>query len=204
MADNEKNSTEKKLVAGSSNHVEQTRNLVMGDQAAGNIDKSTIINYPQNLTPLQKLAFELKQSIDNDPEIKGFIDELNHFTIDVTKGEVKGLENKLNAGGRIYLYDQAVYSKEQFTKKLFKYQYSLKAQQLFLHSLAKIKTKFRYVIKPMIKSAKGTAEVDKTIYDNILNELYNEIGGLGLDLSMIEIEGMLYFLAGNCHIDWSK
>ena len=182
--------------------INQSSNIVKGDLAAGDIHKTTNIFAPGQLTPLQILALDFKQSLGDDDELKEFIEALNHFRVDVTTGEVIGLDKKLSAGDRDYLYKEAVYCKEQFTKKLIKYQHSLKAQEFFVHCLTKIKSRFSHTIKPLIKISRPIHEVDKIVYDEILDAIYQEIGGLGLDLSLTEIQGMFYFLAGNCHIDW--
>ncbi len=73
-----------------------------------------------------------------------------------------------------------------------------------LHILAMINSSFQLKIKPMIRENKSSGLVDKAIYDEIVKSIYYEVGNSELEINMDYIRGMVYYLTGNCYIEWEK
>ena len=159
------------------------------------------INY--NIRPnstLREMAARL--SLDDNGEIQqGFIAQLQHFAEPPSDIANRDLEQKLTDASRIDLLLDALVRKEQFSKKLSQLQFSIQAQDLFVHILSKIHTFFLYKVRPRVLEGAPRTEIDNLIYD-LIEELYGEVGDSELDLTMSDLQGMVYFLAGNCHIDW--
>ena len=131
-----------------------------------------------------------------------FISQLQHYTQPLPPGPTRDLEQKLHAANRTDLLFDGLRWKEQFSKKLTRLQFSLHAQELFLHILSKIHTYFVLTVRPQVIEGALRSEVDALIYQ-LIRELYEEVGDSELDLTMTDLHGMVYFLAGNCHIDWN-
>jgi hypothetical protein len=179
--------------------VNQTENTVAGDMAGGNINK-TVYNFQP--TPLRELADKFRLECSHDQHLSEFIQNLKHYIDVAPQSPSRDLEAKLIAGGREDLLNPALLSKERFTKKLLKMQFSQQAQEIFAHTLGKIHTFFIYNVKPKMMAGMPRHEVDSIIYSELLEKIYNDIGSCPLDIDMTDIQGMVYFLAGNCHISW--
>ena len=171
-----------------------------GDLAGRDITHHHSYN-PHPKSPLRELAEQLRIDSDEDSQ-QGFIKRLQHFAEPPSHAPNRDLEQKLEDASRTDVLFDALKWKEQFSKKLLRLQFSLQAQELFVHILSKIHTFFIYKVRPRVIDAAPRTEIDGLIYQLIL-ELYQEVGDSELDMTMTDLQGMVYFLAGNCHIDWS-
>ena len=169
-------------------------------------NKETIENHyhQKNKTRLGILFEKLNSEFENQEEISGIIDDLNRYTI---QRDVIGLEQKLTESNRTDLINDALWLKEEYYKKLTKYQLYQSAQKIQAHLLASVLERFRNKIKPLINSDSSDAVIRKAISEEIINPLINlvEIEGLDdniLGFSATDIEGMIYYLTGRCHLKW--
>lgn len=192
--------------------VEQTNNSVQGDQAGRDIIKP-VFNY--NSTPPSPIK-ALYEKFNDEKDKKIFdkiLNDLQYFmdSADTENSTVIGLEAKLtNANFQAYL-NHAMKTKEKFAKKLIKYQLYESSQTILMYILAFVYTSFQNHVFPIISNKdhyKSEAEfqslVHSVIQEKIINttSLYLEDNVLGL-LSD-EINGAVYFLTGNCHINWTS
>ena len=53
-------------------------------------------------------------------------------------------------------------------------------------------------VRPLVLANAPRADIDRLVYD-LIEELYGEVGNSELDITMSDLHGMVYFLAGNCH-----
>lgn len=171
--------------------------VVSGDD---NSSTTTIVN------PKGKLAtlFEkLKDKFENGDSIQEISDDLKRYT---NRMDTLGLEKKLDLADKSHLYEDFAWCKQEFYKKLVKYQNYEPAQEIFAFILAIVLERYRNVISPMIREGKSEAEILSKISKDIVNPImvliqeegYSDIMGL----SATEIEGMFHYLTGNCHIKW--
>lgn len=169
-------------------------------------DKTTENHYHQkNKTRLGVLFERLNSEFENKEEISGWIDDLNRYTI---QRDVIGLEQKLTDGNRKDLITDALWLKEEYYKKLTKYQLYHSAQKIQAHLLASILERFRNKITPLIKANSADATISRAVSDEIVTPLVNLIEQEGIDdnllgFSATDIEGMIYYLTGRCHIKWN-
>lgn len=175
-----------------------------GDIVFGN--KKIIENHyhQQNKSRLSILFEKLNSEFENNEEITGLIDDLNRYTI---QRDVIGLEQKLEDGNRTDLIEDALWLKEEYYKKLTKFQLYQSAQKIQAHLLATILEKFRNKIRPLIKVNASDMEVTSAISNEIINPLVALIEQEGIEdnilgFSATDIEGMIYYLTGRCHIKW--
>ncbi len=180
--------------------VEQKNNKVDGDLAGGHIFKIM----QETKTPLKIMAENYCKEVEADKSHQEFIEELQNFMRRVPGHEQRDLEKKLLAANRDGLVQYATLVKENFTKKLYKHTFSPSAQNIFVHILAKINSCFRLKIKPMISEGKSHRTIDEEIYNEIIETIYNEVGNSELSINMENIHGMLYYLTGNCYIEWDE
>ncbi len=178
--------------------------LQRNNTAGGNIVGRDLIALPEIKTPLRRMAENYRREVKKDSAQQEFIEELQDYMKRVPGHEQRNLEQKLSAAKRDDLITNAKFLKEKFSKKLYKHTFSPMAQNIFVHILAMINSSFQLKIKPMIRESKSSRLVDKAIYDDIVEAIYFEVGNSELEINMDDIRGMLYYLTGNCYIEWEK
>lgn len=180
----------------SSNKINQSGSVVFGDQVAG--DKHI---HEAPVSSLKELASRLKEECVLDPDFKGFVEELQHL-INRKESTHEGLEEKLRGAGFEDHIEEALLLKERFYKKIVKTEFSNLSQNIYTHILTQIHTVFKFKILPMIKASQPKADIEKAIYEQILSSIYESVGSSALNINMDDIQGMLFFLTGNCYIKW--
>jgi hypothetical protein len=191
----------------SDNEVRQSNNSVAGDQAGRDINKPTSnLTFTQskiNISYMSSLLNKFQAELDGNVQLNAIIEDLNYYRCPY-KDDVVGLEKKLRDGNREDFIDFALRTKERFHKKLVKYQLYESAQRINVHLLSMVVSYFENHIKPRILNGHSSLEVGSLIQEFIVNPLLNELEENHLGFTAEDINGMLYFLTGNCHIKWAK
>lgn len=185
--------------------VSQSNNEVKGDLAGNNINKQTYnIGIPSigGKSQLERLYDRLEKERENSFIFSEIIDELLHFKNNADETDFIGLEKKLENGNRIHYLNFAEKSKEKFTKKLLLNEHSETAQQIYAFLLAKVYSSFELNIAPRIKENHSEIFINELISQFIVNPLEEILGENLLRIYDDEINGMIFFLTGNCHIKW--
>lgn len=180
--------------------VVQSGNTVQGDLAAGNITHNTSV-YLGSPSALRELANKFREDCEKEPALKQFIEGLQQFVDPLLTPPTRDLAAKLSDSGRDDIIDDAVLLKEQFARNLYRLQFSSEAQELYANILARLQAFFFLRIKPRIKEGALRSEVDDLVYDELCR-LRDEIGSGPHRIDFRQLQGMIYFLAGNCHIRW--
>lgn len=181
--------------------VNQNNNTVTnGDIVAGN----KIVNNVKK-TKLTSLFERLNVLYNEKKQIDEICDDLNRY---LTNRDTIGLEEKLINGNKQHLFDDALWLKEEYAKKLYKFQFYEPAQEIHAFILGIVLEKFKNKINPLISEDKSDAIIMSAISSEIIDPLINIIQNEGCDdimgLSSTDINGMVYFLTGRCHIKWEK
>jgi len=160
-------------------------------------------NYTKK-TKLSNLFDRLDQEFNADNRIDEINDDLNRYLLE---RDAVGLEQKLVDGNIAHLYDDAMWLKEEYSKKLTKYVFFEPAQHIHAYLLAIVIEKFRNLIYPLIREGKSEAEIMKAVSEKINTPLLNIIREEGcndiMGLNATDIDGMVFFLTGRCHIKWN-
>lgn len=167
--------------------------------AGGNLT----ITPPNRNSSLRELILTIRRDFSNDSAFTEFLEELSEYMKDRPNSEIIGLEEKLKKGNREDLIRDATYLKNKFSKLLVRGQLSISSQKIFCHILAHICTVFRMIVKPQIVAGVTKQQIEQTIYDEIINKIYAEISDTMTDITQDHIHGMIYYLTGNCHLDWA-
>ena len=182
-----------------SNKAEFKDSHVHGDAVLG--DK---LQYPEILSPLEKVIQAIRQNVKDDSNLKEAISELAEYISDRPDREIIGVEKKLTNGDRNDLIGNAVYLKNKFERKLAKMQLSPVEQKIYTHVLATIITVFNQKVRPLILEHRSKSEVDKVIHNEIIEPVYKAIITHDVRITTEHVSGMLYFLTGKCHVVWSE
>lgn len=187
--------------------ISQTDNEIKGDLAGGDIIKSTVFNFGDNNSngsQMTNLLGKLKREQENNVRYKNFIEELEHYKNPLKNERVIGLEAKLEAAGRESFLEYGLRMKEEYAKKIIKYQFSEAAQQINVHLLALVESYFMNNVYPFIYKGEPESAINQLITESIVKPLLKELEQNYLGYTAKDINGMLYFLTGNCHIKWTK
>jgi hypothetical protein len=186
----------------------QSQNVVAGDQAGRDIHKTTVINYghgPGCRSEIVLLTEKFRAERANDVTFNETIAKLEHFHAEIHDEPIVGVEDKLAAAGYSpQMVEFAKKTKELFAKKLVEFQLFESAQRIQALLLAEVYSRFHNFIAPMIASDADLTEINEVVQHEIIEPIQTMLGENVLGLYADEINGMLYFLTGNCHIRWTK
>ena len=182
-----------------------SNNDLTGDLAGRDIDKSSHLHLgEQKLSQMKVLLKKFKEEESNNQQLTEFIEELDYYNTPKRNETVVGLEDKLIAGNRTSLIEYAKDMKDRFHRKLYKYQFSETAQKINVHLLALVQSYYMNEVYPMICENKDAAIINALISERIIQPLLAELEDNSLGFAAQDINGMIYFLTGNCHIKWTK
>lgn len=174
---------------------------IVRSKKTSRVANSPIIYYED--ANLKALLAEHEKEKEIDPDYKGFSDELNKFFCKCIKKKIRSLEEKLEDGDRTYLYDYAMDAKEKVTKKIHSLAFYKSAQDVYTYLLANIRVAFLHEVQSKIKSGQFESyQIDEIVKNNIIGPYIQNLGGSSLRISEDELYGILYFLTGNCYIEW--
>jgi len=184
--------------------VVQTGNWIEGDNAGGNLTKH-VTNYSPSNEPcpiLEKLSQELASQMANSPESREIHSRLQHYQTPVQAEKVIGLEAKLQEADMLDILRRAESEKEAFTKRLAELQFFPAAQKAFVHLLSEVYSRFNHHVLPKISSGSSKEAIHIAIQEGIITPIAQKLGESPLEIYQEEINGMIFFLTGNCHIRW--
>lgn len=161
-------------------------------------------NFYPSPSPLHVLYKKLRQSTDENGGSQTIIEELQHYCSKHDGDDVRGLELKLKESNRDDLLYDAEWMKQAASKMIMRWQTSGVAQNIITVILSKIYSDFVMHVRPAIQAGGTRAEVDSLIADKVIDPARIMLGDNDLNITPAILLGMLYFLAGNCHIRWDK
>ena len=180
---------------------QNNNNVTDGDIVA----RDKIVNNYSRQSKLGALFEKLKQEFVDNNRTEIISDNLSRFN---TERDTIGLEQKLTIGNRLDLLEDGLWLKQEYAKKLTKFQFFEPAQEIHAFLLSIVLEKFRNIIYPMLNVNQTDMEVSKAISCEIVNPIVQIIQKEGCDdvmgLSSVDIDGMIYFMTGKCHIKWQR
>lgn len=190
----------------SDSETRQEKNIVGGDLAGHDVIKSTynILNTPTTRSTMATLIEKFKYEKEHDIQFKKTIEKLEHYNRQAEGDEIIGLEAKLRAAEYDAFIEFAEKTKELFTKKLAKHQFSESAQQIYAFLLAEVWDRYYRNVYPCIQQGFPQDQICKIIETQVLDHIKSLLEENVLELYADEISGMLSFLTGNCHVKWTR
>ena len=147
----------------------------------------------------------LNEEVNNDIRLQKKLDDIKRYRTKLR--HTIGLEAKLKDGGFSQsAIDKARRLKMYFAKKSTRFQYYESAQRIDIYLFAKLCNRFDTYILPNIESL-PLSEINQMVYEMVVQPIIDEINANGscdrqLCYTEDDILGMLYYLTGNCHINW--
>ena len=173
-----------------------------GDNAGGDINK-TINNYPSEQSPLARLIDNLKIEIEQQDKTNDTHEMLELYTENIDR-EIIGLNEKLKKANKDEkTISRAMKVKEIFSKILAERTFYKSGQKVYSELMNHIYLGFNSNVMPLIEEKAPDHKIEAAV-SVVIQDIISKIG-VGCDIvSSLEIEGILYYLTGNCHIRWHK
>lgn len=150
---------------------------------------------------------KLQEQVDNDVQIQEKMDNIRRYHTKLPR--TLGLKRKLQDGGFTKTaIDKACRLKQGYAKKATKYQYYEMANRIDDYLFAIVSNHFDIYVLPLIKAEKPLEEINQAVYEKVIKPVVNELNVNGAEDTCLcytidDIFGMLYYLTGNCHINWA-
>ena len=129
------------------------------------------------------------------------IDELTHYSNE--KYDIRDLTEKLEDAGFGYLIDVGEELKEEVSKLIIRNQHYKSAQKIITYLLAEVESIFNANIKSKLLDVREEAALKILFRTHLEKEIQAHLGDNVLEIFNRQINGMVYFLTGNCHLEWN-
>lgn len=174
-----------------------------GDIAGRDIDKSVTINrHAPSKSPLASLIQKYSEEVTDGANFDLIVEKLQHWKDPNSSTDVLGVKEKLQRGNRPDLVVFGIQAKEMFTKCLYRHQHSKAAQEMCAYLLAAIWQRFNGFIRPRILEGLPNIHIDALVQSELVAPIEEILDSNPLQIDQSEIIGMIYFLTGNCHLNW--
>lgn len=151
---------------------------------------------------------ELQEEVMNDDRLQKKLDDIKRYRTRLPR--TIGLKAKLQDGGfSKEAIDKACRQKQYYAKKSTKYQYYEGAQKIDSYLFAIVSSRFDTYVMPLIVKQSPLDVIKKVVYEQVIMPVVDKLAFNGekdteLRYNIDDIFGMLYYLTGNCHINWKE
>ncbi|NLQ24584.1 hypothetical protein HGO26_17075 [Shewanella sp. S-1] len=173
------------------------RNITAGGDVIGRDKITNILPAPTQMDLLSKMYVEEKS---NQQVTYVIIDELTHYSNE--KYDIRDLTEKLEDAGFGYLIDVGEELKEEVSKLIIRNQHYKSAQKIITYLLAEVESIFNANIKNKLLDVREEAALKLLFRTHLEKEIQAHLGDNVLEIFNRQINGMVYFLTGNCHLEW--
>jgi hypothetical protein len=181
----------------------QKNNNVAGSMAGRDVNYNTTNQFAgEKKTQISFLYARLKQEASQKDGLQEFVDELQHYMGRAAATIDRSLSQKLIDTQRVDLIVVAEELKEKAAKKIMLFQSSPASQDIFAYVLGELHTKYLSHVRPLIAAGKDRAEVDAAMETFVVNPIAESMEPSPLGLTPSFIYALMFYLAGNCHIQW--
>ncbi len=175
-------------------------NTALGDIAGRDLYKT--YHAAREPTVMAKLVAQYLAETKADQGLLAWTEKLEHFFTNETSADIRDLEEKLHASGRSELLKVALLRKQSAWKQIMLLQGSKSAQTIYSFLLAEIVVNFEQSVMPLVQAREPRDVVDAAMLDKVITPACKLLESNPLLLDKLDIQSLVYFLAGNCHIRW--
>lgn len=180
-------------------------NTTLRDNTAGRDMAGRDINHnyaAREPTAMARLVEQYLAETLADQSLTAWTEKLEHFLTTENSPDVRGLEEKLNAAGRGDMLKVAMLRKQAAAKAIVKQQGSRSAQTIYSYVMADIVVNFEMSVWPLVQNNASREIVDAAMLEKVITPALQILESNPLMLNKMDIQGLVYFLAGNCYIRW--
>lgn len=167
-----------------------------------NIDNLDVYHLNKNSVEYLKLVkqYEIERSKGN--KTSEVIKKLMEYKRKI-RGDLKNLSAKLENAGFKYLVEDAERYKHIYSMNLHEHSALKSSQKIHALLLSKVETQFNTFVKLKLHENEERQNVLLEISEKVIKEVESIYGVNNvLDLDSRHIHGMVYYLTGNCFLNW--
>lgn len=173
------------------------RNISAGGDFVGRDKITNVLPAPTQMDLLSQRYVEEKS---NEEITYVIIDELTHYSNE--KYDIRDLTEKLQDAGFDYIIETGEELKEEVSKLIIRNQHYKSAQKIITYLLAEVESIFNSKIKKELLTVKEETALKLLFRTHLEQEIQAHLGENVLEIYNRQINGMVYFLTGNCHLEW--
>jgi hypothetical protein len=173
------------------------RNIAAGGDVVG---RDKITNILPTHTQMDLLSQKYVEEKSNQQITYVIIDELTHYSNE--KYDIRDLTEKLEDAGFSYLIEVGEELKEEVSKLIIRNQHYRSAQKIITYLLAEVESIFNAEIKSKLLGVREETALKLLFRTHLEKEIQTHLGDNVLEIFNRQINGMVYFLTGNCHLEW--
>ena len=161
--------------------------------------------YLAKQTRFSKRFEKLNKEVASDERYEGIMESLKYY---LTKLDGIDMPTKLEDGGfKKNEIIEATRKKERYAKKLELNRFFESAQWIDSQLFGKIKMDFEAFVLPLINKGVSKEEIFKVVVIKVVQPVLDLINVEGecdevLNYNADDIFGMVYYLTGQCHLNW--
>lgn len=159
-----------------------------------------IYNYASRDNTFDVLYKKIRDEFSKTEKFKETLDILKRYT-EPNIRDMRSLDQKLTEAELAQLIEYGSEVKELFAKKITESQYLQSAQEFFAQLLSRVRLDFNSKIHARIGSIPKDL-ISSEVAEKVIAPIFDLLGDNPLSLTAEEILGMVYYLTGNCYIDW--
>lgn len=151
---------------------------------------------------------KLQEEVKHEIKLQKKLDDIKRYRTRLP--HTIGLQAKLQDGGFSKgAIDKACRQKQYYAKKSTKYQYYEAAQQIDSYLYAIVCNRFDTYVMPLIVKQSPLEDIKTAVYEQVIMPVADKLASNGTEDTVLrynidDIFGMLYYLTGNCHINWKE
>jgi Mg2+ and Co2+ transporter CorA len=173
------------------------RNITAGGDVIG---RDKITNILPASTQMDLLSQKYVEEKSNQQVTYVIIEELTHYSNE--KYDIRDLTEKLEDAGFDYLIEVGEEIKEEVSKLIIRNQHYKSAQKIITYLLAEVESIFNANIKSKLLDVREETALKLLFRTHLEKEIQAHLGDNVLEIFNRQINGMVYFLTGNCHLEW--
>jgi hypothetical protein len=173
------------------------RNITAGGDVIG---RDKITNILPASTQMDLLSQKYVEEKSNQQVTYVIIEELTHYSNE--KYDIRDLTEKLEDAGFDYLIEVGEELKEEVSKLIIRNQHYKSAQKIITYLLAEVESIFNANIKSKLLDVREETALKLLFRTHLEKEIQAHLGDNVLEIFNRQINGMVYFLTGNCHLEW--
>ncbi len=193
---------------GEGNRYNDVRMSQVGSYNPNATESKTYINYENPVTRLSSWFRKLKDEFEHDVKLQKKLDDIRRYRTKLP--HTIGVERKLRDGGfSKQQIEKARRLKLYYAKKATRFQYYESAQRIDSYLFAIVSNRFDRYVMPLIEDGRPLRSINQAVYEQVVLHVMAELNTQGADDTCLcynedDILGMVYYLTGNCHINWTN
>ncbi len=193
---------------GEGNRYNDVRMSQVGSYNPNATESKTYIHYENPDTRLSSWFRKLKDEFEHDVKLQKKLDDIRRYRTKLP--HTIGVERKLRDGGfSKQQIEKARRLKLYYAKKATRFQYYESAQRIDSYLFAIVSNRFDRYVMPLIEDGRPLRSINQAVYEQVVLHVMAELNTQGSDDTCLcynedDILGMVYYLTGNCHINWTN